>query len=390
MSENKEMISEGISTEEAVATYFNEDALRESPIKLYRLETKEGRYYYEYDDNGRPRFYISVTTFIQDGLPTEYGLMKWIADTGWDESRRFAQERAYYGTFMHGEFTPLMLTGEYNLDTLPDRMFQYMQANRITENFMLNEDMLKSDVLAFAQFIIDYEVEPLAIEIVLPHPDGYAGAIDFVGMITITEKGEIDDVYKSGPKKGQKKIGDVKRRVRAIIDYKSGRKGFHSNHVVQLEAYLNMWNEHFPEFPVEKIYNFAPKDWRGSTPTYTLTDQTAKMDRELFNHALAISKIKRKSKNNRVIIKKGIIDTKKGLAENIQEMSLEDAIAERNKTKEPELPNEAILSPVDSIEALKTDKDSSFEFDALKTPENASDELYFFDVDFMNELNNKE
>jgi hypothetical protein len=78
---------------------------------------------------------------------------------------------------------------------------------------------------------------------------------------------------KSGPNKGQLKQVNIEKEVIAIVDFKSGRKGFWESHEIQLKAYQWMVDENYPDLKVEKVFNWSPKDWK-SKPTYTLTRQT--------------------------------------------------------------------------------------------------------------------
>ena len=55
----------------------------------------------------------------------------------------------------------------------------FIESEQLPSDFMGYADDFKKDILAFAQFMKDTDLKPLAIEIVLTNPeDGYAGAID--------------------------------------------------------------------------------------------------------------------------------------------------------------------------------------------------------------------
>jgi len=113
-------------------------------------------------------------------------------------------------------------------------------------------------LMSFDQWMQDYEVEPLAIEVLL-HSDtyGYAGTADLVCRV-----------------KGGKVI---------LVDFKSG-SSVYEDYAVQLEMYRLAWNEHadMHDIPqVTEVYNWLPKDWRKG-PTYTFKDQTG----ECTSHAI--------------------------------------------------------------------------------------------------------
>lgn len=356
-------IAPGMTVEEVKAEFFNEDALQEQPEPVYRLDSSGHRYYYTFDENGEPQFYVSVTTLIKQTLPTLPQLIKWIADMGYEESQRYAQERAAYGTFMHGQFAELLIARSYNLNGLKERLKMYIESEQLPSNFINYADDFKKDILAFAQFMKDTDLRPLAIELVLTNPqDGYAGAIDLCAEITIEEKGFYGETYKTGANAGKPKETKRQRRIRAIIDFKSGRKGFFPEHEVQLLAYKTMWNMHFEQYPVERVYNFSPKEWRGTTPTYNFKDQTDSKNAQKLPYLVELARIEDEKRDNTVVSCSGIIDLDKpDFANNITELSLSEVVKKRNQKSEEkpesgitpeeissETANEANLSPSES------------------------------------------
>lgn len=256
-SENKTNpveVMPGMTVEEMTAVFFNADALREPKYKLYQLNSDGHRYYYRYEGT-TPVFYPSVTTLLKQVMPTSPFLIKWMVENGTDGATEKRDLAAAYGTFMHAQFETLLINRRYDFDTVPANLLSYMEQNNLPEKFY-GESLAKirKDVCAFAQFVKDYNVRPLAVEIALVHPDcHYAGMLDLPCLMT-------------DPKTGNE--------FPAIVDFKSGRKGFYEEHELQLALYRDMWNVNYPELPITRIFNFAPKDWRGVKPTYTLKEQT--------------------------------------------------------------------------------------------------------------------
>lgn len=335
-------IAPGMTVEEIKAEFFNADALQEQPEMVFRLDSSGHRYYYTFDENDEPRFYVSVTTLIKQTLPTSPSLIKWIADQGYEESQRYAAERANYGTFMHTQIAELIINRRYDLSELRNRLRDYIERNQLPSDFINYADDVKKDLLAFAQFMRDVDLKPLAIELVLTNPeDGYAGAIDLAAEITIEEKGFFGEVYKTGANAGQPKETKQKRRIRAIIDFKSGRKGFFPEYEIQLHAYKKMWNLHFKNYPVEKVFNWSPKDWRGTTPTYNFKDQTDSKNAQKLPYLIELARIEDEKRDNTIVLCNGIIDVDCGLDTNITELSLSEVVKKR-KQLEPEPPKQAI------------------------------------------------
>ena len=332
-------IAPGMTVEQIQAEFFNEDALQEQPEPVYRLDSSGHRYYYTFDKFGEPRFFVSVTTLIKQTLPTSPSLVKWIADMGYEESQRFAQERAHYGTFMHAQLAELLITRSYNLNLIRERLRMFIESEQLPGDFMGYADDFKKDILAFAQFMKDTDLKPLAIEIVLTNPeDGYAGAIDLVAELTIEEKGFFGEVYKTGANAGKPKETKQQRRIRAIIDFKSGRKGFFPEYEIQLHAYKKMWNMNFEAHPVEKVFNWSPKDWRGKTPTYNFKDQTDSKNAKKLPYLVELARIEDEKRDNTVVSCSGIIDldNPNGLENNVTELSLSEVVKKRKQEETPE------------------------------------------------------
>ena len=352
--EEEKEIAPGMTVEEIKAEYFNEDALQEQPEPVYRLDSSGHRYYYTFDENGEPIFYVSVTTLIKQTLPTSPQLIKWIADMGYEESQRYAQERAAYGTFMHSQLAELLIARSYNLNGLKERLKMYIESKQLPGDFINYADDFKKDILAFAQFMKDTDLKPLAIELVLTNPqDGYAGAIDLCAEITIEEKGFFGDVYKTGANAGKPKETKRQRRIRAIIDFKSGRKGFFPEHEVQLLAYKTMWNMHFEKYPVEKVFNWSPKSWTGTTPTYNFKDQTESKNAQKLPYLVELARIEDEKRDNTIVACAGIIDLDKpDFENNITELSLAEVVKKRKQ--KPEEKPETGISPEEVANAKGT------------------------------------
>jgi hypothetical protein len=326
-------LGNGMTSEEMKALYFDADALRAQPRPVYRVGGTAKRLYYTLNEGGEPFFYSSVTALISQTTPTSPHLIKWIAEKGWEEAENYKHERADYGTFMHLEIGSLLINKKIDLDLLHERLKAYIEEKGLPTNFIYHEEELKKDVLAFAQFCIDFKVKPLAVEIILANEDmGVGGAVDMVCELTIEKKGFFGEVYKSGPRKGEPKESKEEQKILAIVDFKSGRKGFFEGNELQLEIYRRLWNIHFPDMEVENIFNWSPKDWRGETPTYNFTDQTDSKSLAKIPYLLEIGRIERSKQKNSVLITQGEINLATGdLRENFYNLELSELIKQKNE-----------------------------------------------------------
>ena len=321
----------GLTVEEMTAMFFDEKTLIEPPYKVWQLNSKGHRYYYRYDDAGNPEFFPSVTTILSQTLPKAPHLINWIANKGIEEAERYKGERAAYGTFMHAAFEELLINRAYDLDGLKGKLKEYIEVYRLPDDFIYYADDLKKDVLAFAQFVLDYDVRPLAVEIALVHPYyKYAGMIDCPCTMLA-------------------KIGGDER-INAIVDFKSGRKGFYEESEIQLGMYRDMWNVNFEQFPVTRIFNFSPKDWR-KRPSYNLKEQTDSPNIRKIPYLLEIAAIEDEKKDNTFTSVNGMVllDNAPDLTQNVISLSLAELI----KTKAPKeaTPDEN----TDAAEKVKAD-----------------------------------
>ena len=365
----------GMTVEEIRAVYFNADALQEPAYRLYQLNSDGYRYYYRFDANGEPEFYPSVTTLLKQVMPTPPALLDWMVANGKENSTEKRDIAAAYGTFMHGQFEQLIINRRYDFDNVPAVLLDYMERENVPES-LFNQWIvrIRKDVLAFAQFVKDYNVKPLAVEIGLVHPEfHYAGCLDLPCVMT-------------DPK--------TAKTFTAIVDFKSGRKGFLEEHELQLHLYREMWNHNYPNKPIERVFNFSPKDWR-KAPTYNLKDQTDSVNAKKLPFLLALASIEDEKRDNTLTIVRGILDLDNGkIADNIFTLSLSELIKTNAETKEA--PKEAAAAPEneeEKIRAKKAAKAAEYRAQKKKTdedtkeagkPVNSASAVKQVDDDFVN------
>lgn len=322
--DEKREIFPGMTVEEIRSLYFDRNALREPPYRVYQLNGDGHRYYYRFNEAGEPEFYPSVTTLLKQVMPTPPALLDWMIANGKDGATEKRDLAAAYGTFMHIQFETLIINRRYDFDNVPAILLSYMERENLPEKVFAEWlPKIRKDVLAFAQFARDYAVVPLAVEIGLVHPKfHYAGCVDLPCIMT-------------DPKTG--------KRYTAIVDFKSGRKGFYEEHELQLHLYREMWNENYPDAPVERVFNFSPKDWR-TKPTYNLKDQTESVNAKKLPYLLALAAIEDEKRDNTFTIVRGVLDLDNGkIADNVLSLSLAELI--KTKATEKDTPEQAGNAP---------------------------------------------
>lgn len=279
------MTTQLMTVEHLLPEYLADEMLPQltSPFRLRRIEIGKLRFYYEAietQDGYDILLYLGSTGFIKSVLPENKYLTNWRIDLAVSMSSaekvdEYVDLTADYGTIMHMSFADICKTGRF----VPDRITDIVASRVIQKNTpaFLHRMWLEAimmDCLSFMQFIHDYEVNVLAIEFPIKYR-GVGTCIDLVAQITTKEKGFWGEVYKSGDKKGEPKESYRLNTFVAIIDFKSGRKGFYDSHEAQLEYCKEAWNSFFAGTPyeVKKVFNWSPNDWR-EKPTYKLKDQT--------------------------------------------------------------------------------------------------------------------
>ena len=347
-TEEKREILPGMTVEEIRSLYFDANALREPPYRVFQLNGDDHRYYYRFNEAGEPEFYPSVTTLLKQVMPTPPALLDWMIANGKEGATEKRDLAAAYGTFMHIQFETLIINRRYDFDNVPAVLLEYMERENLPEKVFAEWlPKIRKDVLAFAQFVRDYNVKPLAIEIGLVHPEyHYAGCIDLPCIMT-------------DPKSG--------KQFTAIVDFKSGRKGFYEEHELQLHLYREMWNVNYPETPVARVFNFSPKDWR-TKPTYNLKDQTDSVNARKLPYLLDLASIEDEKRDNTLTIVRGVLDLDNGkIADNILTLSLADLI--KTKAAEKDAPEQAANAPETTDEPEPPKKGRKRAVKATKEPE---------------------
>lgn len=319
-------------TVELVTTeWFDKNAIKLPNYKVGRVNFGKGRSYIKIEEDGQLaqpfRLYTSLTTSIAQSMPTPIQLEDWKFSLGKKEADRQMKVRAHFGTMMHMEIGRFIKEGVYDLDTCEEVVQNYTSDNDFWDadcNFWADE--LKEDMLSFVQFYNDYEVIPLGLEYVLLSDErGFGTPIDLVCLLTVDEKGEWGEVYKSGERKGEPKITNKRVQKRAIINFKSGRKGFYETHGIQMECERLLWDENFPESPIDIAMNWSPAEWR-NVPTYKTKEWQGTTSLEEITAILELAQIRYASKAEKRTYMNmgGIISTSESIVGAIQFEDVED------------------------------------------------------------------
>jgi len=267
---------------------FYYDDRAQLSYNLWRLDRGFIRYYF---DPLKESFHASVTSILSDQEPEKPWLRKWQTQMGgYEEAMDFMNMRGDYGTLAHMLFTEAPKLGQLQTEKLEMAVRIFVRKNHLWfRDTRRWSDDLKNDLAGLFQWWKDYEVVPIATEVPIlvpvwnPHTDRLhyiaAGTPDLV--CTLNRYNYTDKT----PKKDRK-------RVNAIIDFKTGRKGFWESHEIQANIYKDAWNWNMDNKIADKrssrslhctcCANWAPTDSQGDKTTYKFKWQHTKESNEKF------------------------------------------------------------------------------------------------------------
>lgn len=320
-----------LSFENIITEWYDKDALRLPNYKVGRVNFGQGRSYIRINQDGTLesplRLYTSLTTAIGTCAPMEQPLLEWYCKHGLQEADRLMKLAQHYGTLMHLEIGRFLIEKVYDFDGCADAVEKYTSSHNYWQPECAEwETKLKYDIAAFIQFYHDYKVVPLGIEYVLLSDKGFGTLIDLVCKMTVKVDGlDYDNPYKSGPRKGEPRECKVDKEVRAIINFKSGRKGFYRSNGIQIECERQLWEENFPDLPIDMACNWAPKEWTAA-PSYSLKDWTGDISQGEVDAILQLANIRYASKaeNKEYMTISGVVTGEESLKEAIKKETIED------------------------------------------------------------------
>lgn len=295
---------------------------------IYRYDSGQQRYYFRFAGDD-VEFFQSVTTMIGNTLKRSPYLDQWVAQNGWEESKAIMKTKAAYGTAMHILCAEYLVGTEISLENgyIEDTLMAQAEKDQV-EYDPSWVDSMRKDLLAFAKWVYDYDVTPMMIEQVVVH-DGLGGAIDLVCGMTIEEKGQWGEVYVSGTRKGEPKETKRETRVTALVDFKSGRKGFYESHEIQLKIYQQLFEAVFPDDPIDRLYNWSPKDWIAE-PSYNLKDQTECDSHAMIPHLKGLATCNGVPRPKDITVYKGSLEIGGDMGSNYEKVDIAEYIKEKH------------------------------------------------------------
>lgn len=232
--------------------------------KVFRVQIGGSRHYKR--ENGR--VYKSLTTFLSSVMPENRFLTTWKMNMaaelgGKDQADEYVSKTADYGTALHIAIAEYCRNNGVDWAEFEQWAFEILSdAGMTAETVQYALPEFIRDFAALIQFFHDYRVEVIAVEIPVWIDEGVATLIDLVVEM------DAKNYDKTPPEKRQ--------RHRAIINLKSGKKGFYESHIMQLVGERWMFNEVYADvlgYEIEHVYNLAPSDWK-TKPSYKIKNQT--------------------------------------------------------------------------------------------------------------------
>lgn len=179
---------------------------------------------------------------------------------------------AEYGTILHKAAANHFRNKGTNWMDFEVWAYQELKLLKLSEKTTrLGVESMMNDFACFLQFFYDYDVKVMAIELPVWHSEGTATLIDLIVNMKQSPKSE--------------------NRINAIINLKSGKKGFFEAHKLQLIGEKKMFENVFPMVEIGAVLNLAPNDFR-DTPTYKVKKwDITENDKEKYDALINLARI---------------------------------------------------------------------------------------------------
>lgn len=277
--------------------WFDKDSLRLPAYKVGRVSYGDyGRSYVKILEDGsleQPfRLYTSLTTAISKCSPMEKPLLEWYCKLGMVEADRQLKISQHYGTLMHKLIGQWLIERKFDFGKIQEQIDEYIALNNFWQPEVYGwARKLKQDISSFCNFSIERDIQALGIEYVLVSGKGFGTLIDLVCKMDVSETGFFGETYKQGDRKGEPKETKRRKRITAIINFKSGRHAFYRSNGIQVECEKQLWEENFPDIKLDAAFNWSPKDW-DIEPGYNLKDWVGEITQAEIDAVLSLAEIR--------------------------------------------------------------------------------------------------
>ena len=249
--------------------------------QLSRVASEFGpRFYLQYNEEGEVEAKgLGITSFIDLVLPKNAFFYDWLKKMG-NDADPYVKDRQEFGSLFHTLKSELTQKGQISVDYdyLLDRAKQAVSDDvyrtQMVSRFIKS---IQKGLLSWAQFMVEKEYEPMAIEVsYLDGTNGIAATLDDVGTMLW---------------KGKRQLVNID--TKSNFSFKKGAKSYFDAHEAQLAFQKRLFMLHNQAFREQKmhLFNWSPNEWT-KEPTYTLKDQTASPfnDVALQNALLVVAK----------------------------------------------------------------------------------------------------
>jgi hypothetical protein len=254
----------------------------------YRIDKHGQRHYLRVYDDGLTILAPSFHTVLNKVAPKSPYLIKWYKENTLEEINFVMENSRNYGTFFHvscAEILQKEIKFSFNPDWIEAKMEKFFRMNSLDidscRKWMKREKRdIRLDLLCFALFCKEHEVEPISIE----YP-----VMDQFGLVATVIDIVCKMKYKAKKCKRCIKCKEKyckERQITALIDLKSG-ESVRDDYDLQLYVGERLWLQDYPEIKIDKLFNYNTNSFlmktlvkyinggkSGNFKPYTLTDQT--------------------------------------------------------------------------------------------------------------------